>query len=422
MTTKAVSLYVIGTELTRGIISDTHIPFLSDELTKLGFSVKRAQIVPDDGSIGKDLEFVAQDSDVILVTGGLGPTCDDLTRNIIAKVANVPLVKNQEAWDTLYQRVGERIYGANEVQAMIPMGFDIIANPNGTACGFMGSFTLNSKKTYIVCMPGPPAEMRPMFYDYVKAFLASLIGAKLETRDSYSVFLIAEAKLEELCQKCAIPGVSWGTRFQAFSISLYVNGSNASDRQTFIQRLRKLAGEGLIVDGDNVTAVSLLTEYLKKNHYTISCAESCTSGLIAKLLTDQSGSSSYFWGGCATYDNMAKQKLLGVKKDTLDSVGAVSSEVAIQMAQGIRNISNTDVAVSVTGIAGPTGEVEGKPVGTIYIGLAVKDKESISIRLNVNAHSREAYRKKFATSALLLTLYYLTKEQVIDIPLSWVYI
>lgn len=274
----------------------------------------------------------------------------------------------------------------------------------------------------IVSMPGPPAEMRPMFYDYVKPFLTKLIGKAEEERDEYSVFLTAEAKLEELCQQCAVEGISWGTRFQSFSISLYVSGSDQKERDGFISRLSKLVGNGLIVKGDNVTALSMLTSYLRKNNLTISCAESCTSGLIAKLLTDERGSSVYFWGGCATYANEAKQSLLGVKKETLDQVGAVSQEVAIQMAEGMNRVSGTDISISVTGIAGPDGGSEEKPVGTIWIGFASKTLKSQAVRLNVNAHSRDAYRRKFAVAALLLAMEYLSGKQLIDTVSTWMYI
>lgn len=422
MKTKYASLYVIGTELTRGIISDSHIPFLSSELTKLGYIVRRAQIVPDDGSIKKGLEDDTCDSDVILVTGGLGPTSDDMTRNIIADLADVPLVCDKKAWDTLYKRIGERIHGANEVQTMIPEGFTVLENPNGTACGFRGTFTKNSREISIVSMPGPPAETRPMFYDYVKPFLASLIGTTLPQRDEYSVFLVPEAKLEELCRQCAVDGVSWGTRFQTFSISLYVNGDDKNARIRFIENLKKIIGKGLIAEGDDVTALSLLTDYLKGNKLSISCAESCTGGLIAKLLTDQAGSSDYFWGSCVTYSNNAKNTLINVNSEDLDKSGAVSEEIAVQMAQGINNISGSSVSVSVTGIAGPGGEEDGKPVGTIYIGLASKFYKPVAVRLNFNAHSRDAYRRKFAVAALLLTLEYLTGHEVVDTTSSWLYI
>ncbi len=417
-----VSLYVIGTELTRGIISDRHIPFLCESLARMNYVVRRAVIVPDDGSIEAELEVCASDSDIILVTGGLGPTADDLTRKIIAGEAGVPLVKNQEAWDELYRRVGERIYGANENQAYIPQGFDLIPNPKGTAPGFRGSFERNGHKVTIVAMPGPPRELQYMYLNYVEPYLSNLAGYVEKQRDEYSVFLIPEAKLDDLCKQCNVPDVTWGTRFQDLKISLYVQGSTAENRKVFIQKLRELAGEGLISDGDEKDACALLTDYLSENNLTVSTAESCTSGLIAKLLTDKSGSSAWYWGGGVTYDNSAKTALVGVKEETLKQYGAVSSQTAIEMAKGIRSISKTDLAVSVTGIAGPTGGTEDKPVGTVWLGFSSAKRPEVAVKLQFMSISRDSLRRRFATAALVLLRLYAQGADIIDIASHWLYI
>jgi nicotinamide-nucleotide amidase len=417
-----VSLYVIGTELTRGIISDRHIPFLCESLARMGYSVRRAVIVPDDGSIEAELEVCASDSDIILVTGGLGPTADDLTRKIIAGEAGVPLVKNQEAWEELYCRVGERIYGANESQAYIPEGFDLIPNPKGTAPGFRGTFEKKGHKVTIVAMPGPPRELQYMYLNYVEPYLSNLAGYVEKQRDEYTVFLLPEAKLDDLCQQCNVPDVSWGTRFQELRISLYVQGSTAENRKLFIERLRELAGSGLIVDSDDTDACTLLTDYLLENNLTISTAESCTSGLVAKLLTDKAGSSAWYWGGGVTYDNEAKMKLAGVNASTLEKYGAVSSQTAIEMAKGIRNVSGTDLAVSVTGIAGPTGGSDEKPVGTVWFGFSSKDRPETAVKLRFMSISRDSLRRRFATAALILTRLYAQGADIIDIASHWLYI
>lgn len=417
-----VSLYVIGTELTRGIIKDSHIPLLTAQLTQLGYTVRRAEIVPDDGTIGKSLEMGASDSSCILVTGGLGPTSDDLTRSLIAQLAGVSLVRNQQAYDHLYSMIGERIHGANEQQVMIPEGFDLVENPKGTAPGFKGFFENNGKKIFIAAMPGPPAEMQPMFYNHIKPYMATLIGARQEERDEYSVYLIGESRLEELCQMCAMPGISWGTRFQAFKISLYVSGSTAENRRIFIEKLRKLTGKGLVADGGDVEALNVLCDYLKENHKTVSTAESCTSGFVSKQLTDLAGSSQWFWGGVASYDNMAKQRILGVSHETLEKYGAVSEQVAIEMAQGIRSLSDSDISISLTGIAGPDGAVDGKPLGTCYIGFSSKDRDAVACRINVSYLTREACRRKFTVAAFILATLYAAGDDVVDTASSWLYI
>ncbi len=422
-----VSLYIIGTELTRGIITDKHTPLLTAELTKLGYTVKRSVLVPDDGTIEKSLALGVTDSDVLLITGGLGPTSDDMTRKIIASLAGMKLEKNKEAWDTLYARVGERIYGANEQQTMIPHGFDIIPNPKGTAPGFKGSILKDGRTVFIAAMPGPPAEMQPMFFNYVQPMLSDLIGYHhAKERDEYSVFLIAEAKLEELCSQVAdelnLRGrIEWGTRFQTFRISLYINGNDEGERQAFIARLRKITGEGLIEDG-NVEAVELLTDYLAQNNLTISCAESATSGFLSKTLTDKAGASDWFWGGVASYSREAKIRILKVDEKEIETNGTVTEECALQMASGMQKLSGTDVAVSITGIAGPSGEENGKGLGTVCIGFASKNKNAQAVMIKTFWHSREAARRRFLVASLILTRLYLEGCKIIDIISHWLYI
>ena len=421
-----VSLYIIGTELTRGIITDKHTPFLTAELTKLGYDIKRSVIVPDDGTIEKSLALGVQDSDILLVTGGLGPTSDDMTRSIIAELAGVRLEKNQEAWDTLYKRVGERIYGANEQQTMIPSGFELIPNPNGTAPGFKGTVKTDKGNVLIVSMPGPPAEMQPMFINHVRPMLATMVGKQACGRDEYSVYLIAEAKLEELCKQVATElnlfgKVDWGTRFQSLRISLYINGESQEERKLFIDKLRQLCGEGLIIDGDK-EAVDVLTEKLVENNMTISCAESATSGLLAKTLTDKSGSSSWFWGGVASYSPSAKINILKVDENEIKQNGMVTENCARQMAEGIRNISETDLAISVTGIAGPTGEEPDKPVGTVCFGFASSKFPAQTVMLKTFWHSRDAARRRFTVACMVLASLYLEGCNLVDIISRWKYI
>ena len=430
-----VSLYVIGTEITRGIISDRHIPFLSSNLTELGYTIRRGVVVPDDGSIEAELEVCTADSDIVLVTGGLGPTADDLTRRIIAREAGVQLVKNRDAWDTLYKRVGERIYGANEQQAYIPAGFEILPNPHGTAPGFRGSFEkkLSDGTVHtvtVIAMPGPPAELQPMFLNHVRPYLARLAGHVEQQRDEYSVYLIAEARLDELCRQCAgeleaesgTEGISWGTRFQTFRISLYIQGGTASGRSLFVERLRSLTGEGIIEDADDTDACTLLTDYLLENRLSICTAESCTAGFVAKMLTDRSGSSAYFWGGAVTYANSAKEKLAGVSPKTLENYGAVSSQTACEMADGIRKASGADLGLSLTGVAGPDGGSEDKPVGTVWIGLSSAKASTVAVCLKFASISRDSARRRFAIASLILCRLYAQGKDVVSIADSWKYI
>src|SRR5690554_314512 len=346
------SLFIIGTELTRGVISDRHGRLISSQLTQLGYKVERIIILPDDGSVAWMLKECVKTCDVVLLTGGLGPTSDDMTRSIVAELGAVELVRHPEAFASLYERLGERVWGANEQQAMIPAGFDVIPNPNGTACGFRGFVNVDGREVLVVAMPGPPREMDPMFFEYVRPILGELSGHNDFERSDYSTYLIAESKLEELCRSVTFNGLEWGTRFQEQTISLYIAGGNQAERTAMVEKLRALVGPSLVVDGD-VQPVELLIKELKERGESIATAESCTGGLVGKLLTDQSGSSAWYWGGVNSYANEAKVNLLGVTEETIVTYGAVSEQCALEMAEGVLKQSSAQWAVSVTGIAGP---------------------------------------------------------------------
>ncbi|MDD3902787.1 MAG: nicotinamide-nucleotide amidohydrolase family protein [Sphaerochaeta sp.] len=418
---KSASLFIIGTELTRGVIADKHCQVISSQLTQLGYRIDRMVLVPDDGTIESVLKDCIDNCDVVVLTGGLGPTSDDLTRSIVSSIAKVPLVRDQQSFDTLYKRIGERIWGANEQQAMIPLGFEAVPNPNGTAPGFRGFIPDGDRSIACVAMPGPPREMDPMFYNDMLPWLAQLIGHDDFSRNEYSTFLLAEAKLEELCKSVAQDDVQWGTRFQDLKISLYLVGGDEEKRERMAQRLRALVGPFLVIDGD-VMPVELLTDVLKKEKLTISCAESCTAGYVSKLLTDESGSSSWFWGGAATYSNEAKKAILGVSEETLQVYGAVSGECVLQMAEGMNRLSGTDYSFSISGIAGPSGGTDDKPVGTVWFGFAGKGKRSQAVKVQLTTWGRVSVRRKASVIALILASRYIKGDALLDTVGKWQYI
>lgn len=421
MTYSTVSLFIIGTELTRGIIEDKHTSRLCTELSHLGFDVLRSVIVPDDGSIEKMLDLCVSDSDVVIITGGLGPTSDDMTRRIIAEEAGVPLAKDKQAWDTLYKRVGERIHGANEQQTYIPQGFSLLENPLGTAPGFLGFVKKQDHDVLLISMPGPPREMQPMFYNLVLPYLSRLLGHTTPQRDEYSVYLIAESKLEELCDACKKPGVVWGTRFQPYKISLYLSGGTDSDRAQMEHDLRQVIGSELMVDGEHDSA-DVLCDYLREHGMTVSTAESCTSGLLSTLLTANPGSSSWYWGGAATYTEDAKIKLLDVPADLIDKHSVYSSECAAAMAEGIQKKADSDIAVAISGIAGPDGGSDENPIGTVYFGLASKNNKTQSVKLRFSSNGRDYIRRRAAVAATILAMIYLDGGQLLDRTSKWQYI
>ena len=415
MAKETISLIVIGTELTRGIIQDRHGQLVSREVSHLGYHMNEIVAIPDDGSISHVLSALKKNNDIIIVTGGLGPTADDMTRSAIAEAAHVSLVKNEECWAHLYARVGERIHGANEKQAYIPEGFTPMPNPNGTAEGFYGE----SDGVMFISLPGPPREMEPMFHNYVLPLLASLKGHSSAKRDEYSTFLIAEAKLEELTEQ-ADSTLDWGTRFQDYRISLYVSGKEQLDRDKAIDKLRSWCGDDLIVSGDH-TALNDIRSLLLERGLTLSGAESCTGGLASTLLTEEAGSSEYFLGAVTSYANSAKENILKVPASIIETKGAVSEETAIAMAKGALNLFNSDVAYSITGVAGPA-ESERKKVGTVCFGFASKDREAQSVCLHFTSWGRASVRRKSTTTAFILLKAYLEGRSLLDTVNKWNYI
>ena len=406
------SIIVIGTELTRGIIEDKHGSLISRELTHLGVHVSEIVALPDDGTIESVLGALMRSSDMVIITGGLGPTSDDMTRSVIAEAAGKKLVRDEESWTFLLNKLGNKAYGANSRQAMIPEGFFAIPNPNGTAPGFYGY----GGNTLLISLPGPPREMHPMFYDSVLPIVKAKLDLKDGERDEYSSFITAEAKLEELYESVD-PELDWGTRFQDYKISLYVSGKTKADRNAAIAKLRALVGEHRLEDGDT-DALSILINSLTERNATVSAAESCSGGLISELLTSRPGSSRYMVGSVTSYAPSVKENVLGVKHETIEKYGTVSSECALEMAEGVRKLTASDYSLSVTGVAGPDKD-EGKDVGTVYLGFSAKDGRAESVLLRFSSWGRESIRRKAAVSAFLLLSSFIKGESVSAIISSW---
>lgn len=409
---KTASLIVIGTELTRGIIEDKHTSVVAKELTHMGLHFSESILCPDDGTIKETLHYLLPHNDIIIVTGGLGPTSDDMTRASIAEEAGVKLEKNEKAWSFLLNKLGERAYGANEKQSLIPSGFTLIDNPNGTAPGFWGMI----KNTLVVSLPGPPREMRPMFYSSVLPLFSSLFGLESDDRDEYSSFVLAEAKLEEET-KLADSSLDWGTRFQDYKISLYVSGKTKGDRECAIKKLEEIVGLHRLEKGD-VSSLSLLVEDLKAKSLTISCAESCTGGLAASLLTSLPGSSCYMLGGVVSYSPLVKEKVLGVKESIVESFGVVSEECAREMADGVRRIISSDYSFSITGVAGPD-KSENKEVGTVCFGFSGFDKESQTVTVSLPSWGRDSIRRRSVVIAFILMRAFINGEDIKSIVDTW---
>lgn len=409
---KQASLIVIGTELTRGIIEDKHTAVVARELTRLGLNFRESVQTADDGTIGEALSFLLPHNDIVIITGGLGPTSDDMTRLSIAGACGRKLVRNEEAWAHLVESLGERATGANEKQAYIPEGFTIIKNPNGTAPGFYG--TVRDK--LIVSLPGPPREMRPMFYDSVLPLLESVYDLEKDERDEYTSLITTEARLEELAQT-ADSTLCWATRFQDYRISLYVSGKTETERKSAIEKLKALTGKHRIEDGDT-SALNMLVETLKAEKKTIACAESCTGGLASSLLTSLPGSSAYMLGGVVSYSPDVKKAVLGVREETVSERGVVSEECAREMAHGVRKRLSSDYSFSITGVAGPD-KSEGKDVGTVCFGFSGNGRETESVTIHFPSWGRDSIRRRSSVAAFILMRSYILGESTKDIVSTW---
>ena len=374
-----------GSELLSGGVVDTNSVFLAEELLDIGIETAFKTIVGDDEKDMEDAVRTARERvDVILVTGGIGPTEDDITRKALARVLKKRLVLSDDALKAVkavFKAKGKEYPGANDRQALIPAGARLLRNPVGVAPGF----TLVEDGKFVAVLPGVPAEMQAMFLEGLRPALEEHFGGKAVIRRKVlHTCGLSESKVNELIQdilKQKRPAMGLTARDTGVDIRIVAHeGSGARSRSTMERieaEVRKKLGDAIYgVDGQDMEEVvgALLTQRKR----TLAVAESCTGGLISGRITNIAGSSAYFERGVVVYSNAAKTELLGVPADLIERYGAVSREVAKAMAQGMRERAKTDLGLAVTGIAGPSGGTPEKPVGLVYIALATIDGVTVS--------------------------------------------
>jgi nicotinamide-nucleotide amidase len=366
----------IGTELTRGELLNTNATWLAAALTDLGFDVVENVVVDDDSSrIIATLDRLGKAVRVIVSTGGLGPTTDDLTTDAVATALGVNVVRDEASLDAIRRRIekaGRSLTPSNAKQADFPQGADILPNPVGTAAGF--GVTIGGASAFF--MPGVPHEMQKMFEEHVSPRIRTL-----STRTSHQVRLRTYGLPESLVGdrlagvEEAFPGVVIGYRAHFPEIEVKVLARAATndsarelcDRATTEVRARLAS----VVYGDaDDTFAGVVGRLVRNKGFTLSIAESCTGGLVGHMITREPGASDYLLVDAVTYANSAKTRLLGIDEEVIRGHGAVSAEVAAAMAEGVRRVSGADLALSLTGIAGPAGGTESKPVGTVFIAVA----------------------------------------------------
>ncbi|MDP3278724.1 MAG: CinA family nicotinamide mononucleotide deamidase-related protein [Deltaproteobacteria bacterium] len=404
----SAAIVTIGTEITRGELRDSNGPFLAEQLITLGFDVHELVSVDDDvPRIEATLRRVGAAVDVVLVTGGLGPTSDDVTVQAASQALGVLVVRDEKSLQMITRKItalGREMTESRASMADVPEGSEVLSNPIGSAPGFACSFA----KARAFFMPGVPTEMRAIFETHVVSRIGPMAhptSAQIVLRTYGAPEATVGERLEDL--EARHPGLTLGYRLVFPEIEVKVRVQD-SDLATARARARAIANEarnrlGAIVHGEDEDSFARsVGRALRARGFTLALAESCTGGLAGALLTAVAGSSEYLLLDAVTYSNASKERLLGVSPEILMAHGAVSPETAEQMAVGARRVANADIAVSVTGIAGPSGGSELRPVGTVHFAVATSQGvHAVSQRFDGD---RERIQRASAFFALSLVL------------------
>ena len=375
--TLSAEIIAIGSELLAPDRTDTNSLWLTDKLNRLGIEVKLKTIVGDDDArLEEAIKDAVKRSKVVITTGGLGPTEDDITRKITARALGRRLLLDEAVLEEIrrrFQGFGVVMPERNSRQAMVIEDAIVLPNPNGTAPGMF----LEHQGTSIVLLPGPPREMRPMFENHVASRLGAGAGNLRVVRRLLRVAGLGESAVDEkiapVYTKYDNPQTTILFNQSEIEIHLTARGRTEAEAEALLDRLSEQIEERLgnaVFSFAGETMEQVVGLKLAVGNYTLAVAESCTGGLIAQRITDVPGSSKYFIEGVVTYSNDAKTRTLGVQPMLLLEHGAVSAPVAEAMAEGVRKRASTDFGLSVTGIAGPDGGTEEKPVGLVFIALA----------------------------------------------------
>jgi nicotinamide-nucleotide amidase len=414
-----IEIVTVGDELLLGQTIDTNAAYLSQQFAAAGLRVTRRATVGDDAaSIRAAVAEGLARTGVVITTGGLGPTSDDFTKPVVAAMYGRELVLDEAYLEKLrkrWQQRGLEMPVSNRTQAEMPAGADIVRNPLGSAQGIA---LRDPKLGLTVMLPGVPHEVRGMTDNFLIPYLlqhvrvhAQPIRHHLIRTTGIPESLLAD-RIGDITSSIAPLSVAFLPNYAGNDIRLtsWAALDDAACTDAFAaaeERLRERLGNAIYGVGSNVDLAAVVGAMLRDRHLTIALAESCTGGLLGKRITDVSGASAYFTTGFVTYANEAKTKLLAVKQATLAAHGAVSEEVAREMAEGARAAANSDVALSITGIAGPAGGSESKPVGLVWAALATADEART--RSFIMPGNREEIRERAAQMALALLYDYLVR-------------
>jgi len=403
-----------GTELLSGSVLNTHQQFLCKRLYELGFEVTRQISIPDTADeIKSAISDSLKRADVIITTGGLGPTSDDRTRDAIAELIGKKLVFDEQVALNIKEYFKKRNRSepqSAKIQAYIPEGAIALQNQYGTAPGLVIEVDVErnefkkTAKSLLILLPGPPRELYPMFDKQV----IPLLKDRFQNLTFFCKILrttgIPESILEETIKEPIKPFeeqgliVGYCARIGEVDLRLEARVKDAERIVTEAESVvRKLIGDFIYAEGDT-TLEAVIVDILKKKGKRVAVAESCTGGCVSHRITNVPGASDVFWGAVISYSNDAKMRVIGVSENSLKSYGAVSEQVAKEMAEGLRKLSKSDYAISLTGIAGPSGGSEQKPVGTVFIGLC--SSSGTVVKKYFNPYDRETFKRVASQQAL----------------------
>lgn len=395
-------IIAVGTELLLGEIVNTDAPMIAQGLAELGIGVYFQTVCGDNPDRLKSvLEVAKQRADLIITTGGLGPTADDLTKETIAAAFGKGLVRDEESMARLREHFkGRTMTPNNEKQADVPEGSTVFQNDWGTApaCAFEGEGCL------VIMLPGPPRECTPLFREKVMPFLEKRRGGALCSR-YVKVFGMGESEMASRLSRqmdtwenpTAAPYAKEGECLVRITAMGKDKEEAFAMTEPAVREVRQVLGDVVYgVDVDSLEQV--VVQEMTARGLTLATAESCTGGLMGKRITDVPGASACYLGGVVSYHNEVKENLLGVRHETLMTKGAVSEDTACQMAQGVRKALGADIGISTTGVAGPGGGTPEKPVGLIYVGISTGDR-TWAVRILRPRQSRESLRRLASSTA-----------------------
>ena len=405
MKIKNAEILCVGTELLLGEVINTNAAYISRELARLGISVYHTAVVGDNPARLSDaVKTALKNADLLVLSGGLGPTYDDLTKETVADALELPMVRNEKILHEIeeyFHSSGRKMPPNNAKQADIPLGAEAIPNRTGTAPGIF----IEKDQKVVVLLPGPPFELIPMFEEFVFPRLRAMSDKVLVSHNIH-IMGMGESEVEthliDLMKNSVNPTLAPYAKEGEMRLRVGALASSKDEGEKMCAEMIEKVRNTLV--GEHIYALDaeliekLVVQMLKEKGLTLSCAESCTGGYFGKRITDISGASSVFKGGFITYSNEAKIELLGVSSDTLDKYSAVSSQVAEEMARGVRERLKTDIAISITGEAGPIPDPSTKQeVGTVFIGISTKEK-NFSVKVQIARQRDREYIRRVASS------------------------